>query len=428
MGLYSLLTTSTSGMSAQSAWLNAISDNIANVSTTGYKEASTEFSSLVLSTGLTADYQSGSVVVHPQISVDGQGALNSTTSATDLAIQGNGYFIVQGPSGQPVLTRVGSFTKDSTGTLVNADGFKLLGYPTGSSGVANGYSGLVPVNLNAIALQATPTTSGKLYVNVPSTDTAVAAANLPSANAATATPGHKTSLVSYDNLGNQVTLDVYLTNMGTTDPNGNSQWDVAVYNAADATNGGFPYMSGGVADTPLNNGNTTLAFSPTTGALVSPTAPLTFTVPNGKSMTLDMSQTTQLATSYTVLTASTNGNAPSQVSGVNITTDGTVSVTYQNGSSAPVYNIPLATVPSPDKMTVISGNAFEPGIQSGATQIGKASTGGFGTIQSSTLEASTVDLATELTSMIAAQNNYQADLKVFTTGSQLLQVLINLGK
>jgi len=421
MGLYSLLTTSTSGMSAQSAWLNAISDNIANVSTTGYKEASTEFSSLVLSSGLTADYQSGSVVVHPQVAVDGQGALNSTTSTTDLAIQGNGFFIVQGSSGQPVLTRVGSFTKDATGTLVNADGYKLLGYPTGSSGVANGFSGLVPVNINSIALQATPTTSGKLYVNVPSTATAVAAANLPSANASTATPTEKTSLVTYDDLGNQVTLDVYLTNEG------GGVWDAAIYNAADATNGGFPYTSGGVADTPLNAGNTTLTFDTTTGALTSPTS-LTFTVPNGQSMTLDLSQTTQLATSYTVLTASTNGNAPSQVSGVTIANNGTVSVTYQNGSSAPVYNIPLATVPSPDKMTVISGNAFEPGIQSGATQIGTAAAGGFGTIQSSTLEASTVDLATELTSMIAAQNNYQADSKVFTTGSQLLQVLINLGK
>ena len=361
MGLYSLLTTSASGMSAQSAWLNAISDNIANVSTTGYKEASTDFSSLVLSTGLTQDYQSGSVVVHPQIAVDGQGSLNSTTSTTDLAIQGNGFFIVQGPSGQPVLTRAGSFTKDSTGTLVNAAGYTLLGYPTGSSGVANGFSGLVPVNLNAIALQATPTTSGKLYVNVPSTATAVTAAsgNLPSSNSATATPTEKTSLVAYDDLGNQVTLDVYLTNEG------GGVWDAAIYNSADATNGGFPYTSAGVADTPLNAGNTTLTFNTTTGALTTPTS-LTFTVPNGQSMTLDLSQTTQLATSYTVLTASTNGNAPSQVSGVNIANNGTVSVTYQNGSSAPVYNIPLATVPSPDKMTVISGNAYEPGIQSGA--------------------------------------------------------------
>ena len=427
MGLYSLLTTSASGMSAQSAWLNAISDNIANVSTTGYKEASTEFSSLVLSSGLTQDYQSGSVVVNPQIAIDGQGALTSTTSSTDLAIQGNGFFIVQGPSGQPVLTRAGSFTKDSTGTLVNAAGYTLLGYQTGKSGVANGFSGLVPVNLNSIALQATPTTSGKLYVNLPSTATAVAAANLPSANAATATPTEKTSLVTYDDLGNQVTLDVYLTNMGNN-ANNQPQWDVAIFNAADApASGGFPYNQPTSGNEPLTSG--TLTFDPTTGAIAAGSASsFTVPIPNGSSMTLDMSQTTQLATSYTVLTASANGNAPSQVSGVNIANNGTVSVTYQNGSPAPVYNIPLATVPSPDKMTVISGNAFVPGLQSGAAQIGTASAGGLGTIQSSTLEASTVDLATELTSMIAAQNNYQADSKVFTTGSQLLQVLINLGK
>ena len=324
---------------------------------------------------------------------------------------------MQGPNNQPVLTRAGSFVKDSTGTLVNAAGYTLLGYPTGKSGIANGFSGLVPVNLNSIALQATPTTTGKLYVNVPSNAAVVAAANLPSTNSATATPTAKTSLATYDNLGNQVTLDVYLTNEG------GNVWDVAIFNAADApAAGGFPY-----ANAALTTG--TLTFDPTTGAIQAGT-PTSFnvTIPNGSTMTLDMAQTTQLATSYTVLTASTNGNAPSQVAGVNIAKDGTVSVVYQNGASASVYSIPLATVPSPDKMTVISGNAFVPGMQSGAAQIGKASAGGLGTIQSSTLEASTVDLATELTNMIESQNNYQADSKVFTTGSQLLQVLINLGK
>ncbi len=400
MGLYSLLTTSASGMSAQSAWLNAISDNIANVSTIGYKQASTEFSSLVLSSGLTADYQSGSVIVDPSVAIGGQGALNSTTSTTDLAIQGNGFFIVQGPNNQPVLTRAGSFVKDSTGTLVNAAGYTLLGYPTGMSGIANGFSGLVPVNLNSIALQATPTTTGKLYVNVPSNAAVVAAANLPSTNSATATPTAKTSLATYDNLGNQVTLDVYSTNEG------GNVWDVAIFNAADApAAGGFPY-----ANAALTTG--TLTFDPTTGAIQAGT-PTSFnvTIPNGSTMTLDMAQTTQLATSYTVLTASTNGNAPSQVAGVNIAKDGTVSVVYQNGASASVYSIPLATVPSPNRMTVISGNAFVPGMQSGAAQIANAAAGGLGTVQSSTLEASTVDLATELTNMIESQNNYQADFE-----------------
>ena len=140
-----------------------------------------------------------------------------------------------------------------------------------------------------------------------------------------------------------------------------------------------------------------------------------------------MSQTTQLATSYTVLDASTNGNAPSAVTSVSVGSDGTLSAVYASGASAAAYTIPLATVTSPDSMQQISGDAFEPGINSGAAQIGTGGSAGFGTIQSSALEASTVDLTTELTSMIAAQNNYQANSKVFTTGSQLLQVLINLG-
>lgn len=414
MSLYGLLTTSASGMSAQSTLLNTVADNIANVDTTGYKDATVQFSSLVLNDAVST-YTSGSVLDHPTVAIGAQGTINSASSPTDLAIQGNGFFIVQGPNGQPVLTRAGSFTENASGDLVNAAGYALLGYPTGVTGVANGYSGLVPINLNSIALTASPTTSGQLYLNLPSNSTAVTiAANLPSANAATATPTAKTAIETYDNLGNQVTLDVYLTNKG-----GNN-WEADVFNAAGATSGGFPYSSGPLA-------TQTLSFNPATGALAtgSPTS-LSVAIPNGATMTLDMSQTTQLASAYTVLAASTNGNAPSPVSSVSVGSNGTVSVNYQNGQSNSPYTVPLATVQSPDHMTVISGNAFEPGIASGTAQIGKAGAAGLGTIQSSALESSTVDLSSELTTMIAAQNNYQANSKVFQTGSQLLQVLIGL--
>ncbi len=403
-------------MSAQSTLLSTVADNIANVGTTGYKDASTQFSSLVLNTGVS-NYQSGSVLADTRVAIGAQGSLTSTTSPTDLAVQGNGFFVVDGPNGQPVLTRAGAFSENAAGNLVNAAGYTLLGYAPGTTGVANGYSGLVPINLNSIALTASPTTSGTLYLNLPSNSTAVtAAANLPSANAATATPTDETSIVTYDNLGNQVTLNVYLTNTG-----GNT-WQAAVYNAADATNGGFPYSSGPLA-------TQTLAFNSATGALAS-TSPTSISVPipNGAAMTLDMSQTTQLATNYTVLASSTNGNAPSSLSNVSIAADGTVSALYQDGKSFAAYTIPLATVGSPNNMTVVSGNAFEASLASGPAQIGKAGTAGFGTIQSSALESSTVDLSNELTAMIAAQNNYQANSKVFQTGSQLLQVLIGLDR
>jgi flagellar hook protein FlgE len=408
MGIYSLLTTSASGMAAQSALLNTVSDNIANADTVGYKRASTEFSSLVLGSGSVSDYQAGSVLVDPQMAIDGQGGIKSTSNATDLAIKGNGFFIVQSPSGQPVLTRVGSFEPDSSGNLVNAAGYTLLGYPTSGTGVANGFAGLVPVNLNNISMQATPTTSGQFYVNLPF--------NTGTVTGALATPPtytNKTSLVAYDNVGNQVTMDVYLSHTAA------NTWQVAVFDPSTAT--------GTSLGTNLASAN--LTFNANGQLVLPPTgvSSLTLTVPNGSSMTLDMSQTTQLATNYTVLTAKTNGNAPSQVDKVSIGTDGTLSAVYQNGSVVPAYTIPLATVASPDKMTVISGNAFQPGLTSGAAQIGTAGSAGLGIIASSALEASTVDLASELTTMIAAQNNYQANSKVFNTGSTLLQVLINLG-
>ncbi|MGO9546980.1 MAG: flagellar hook protein FlgE [Rhodomicrobium sp.] len=414
MSLYGILATSASGMAAQTTLLSTVGDNIANVSTTGYKDASVEFSSLVLDTGST-DYQSGAVDSTTRVAIDGQGTITTTSSPTDLAVQGNGFFVVEGPNNQPVLTRAGNFVENASGNLVNAAGYQLLGYSTGTTGVANGFGQLTPVNLNSVALKATPTTSGELYLNLPSTSTAVTtAADLPSANAATATPTAKTSLVTYDDLGNQVTLDVYLTNTG------NNNWEVDVYNAADATSGGFPYSSGPLA-------TQTLSFDSATGALTSASAAsVSVPIPNGSTMTLDMSQTTQLATNFTVVQASANGVAPSNVSSVSVGSDGTLSAVYQNGTIVPVFTIPLATVTSPDNMTLISGTAYEPNLTSGSVQIGKAGATGFGTIQSSALEQSTVDLASELTTMIAAQNNYQANSKVFQTGSQLLQVLIGL--
>ena len=225
-------------------------------------------------------------------------------------------------------------------------------------------------------------------------------------------------------------MDVYLTKRdpATMTPAGTDPtWEVAVYNAADAAapNAPFPYtpLAGATNTEPLTVAD--LSFDPNTGALKSG-SPVSFTIPNGKPVTLDMSQTTQLATTYTILQASTNGNAPSQVASVNIAPDGTLSTVYQNGATVQQYTIPIASVVSPDNMTIVTGNAFLPNSKSGAAQIGKAGVGGVGTIKSSALEASTVDLASELAQMISAQNDYQANSKVFQTGSQLLQVLINL--
>ena len=417
MGLYGMMRTSVSGMAAQANRLSTVADNIANSSTAGYKRASTEFSSLVLESG-GSGYESGSVETRVRIGVSEQGTFKFTTSVTDLAVKGAGFFLVGNENGQTYLTRAGSFVKDGSGDLINAAGYRLMGYslaPGAPTPVANGTAGLAVVNIGALALQSDPSTEGNLFVNLPSN--AGIETDLPSGNAATAVYTAKTSLVTYDNLGNEVTLDVYMTK--TAD----NEWEVAVYNQADAdpTSQGFPYANGQL------NAPTTLVFDPTTGQLdgSSPTS-LDITIPNGGTVALDMSQSSQLATDYTLLDAAVNGNAPSEVERVEIDDDGTLYAVFENGARLATYRIPLANVASPDNLQPLAGNVFAPSVDSGDVQVGFAGEGGFGTMVSSALEQSTVDLASELTAMIESERNYTANSKVFQTGSELMDVVVNL--
>jgi flagellar hook protein FlgE len=136
-----------------------------------------------------------------------------------------------------------------------------------------------------------------------------------------------------------------------------------------------------------------------------------------------MSGMTQLATGYSINAATTNGNAPDTLTGVTVSTGGVLSFNYSSGTSLPGYDIPLANVASPDNLTSVNGTVYSTNINSGQPQVGAAGTAGFGSIESSSLEGSTVDLATELTAMIQAQSSYEANSKVFQTGANLLDIL-----
>lgn len=216
MSIFGSMKTAVSGMNAQANRLSTVADNIANVNTTGYKAVSTSFSSLVLpSSG--GNYNSGGVQTSVRQAVSDQGDISYTTSSTDLAISGDGFFIVQGPDGTPVLTRAGDFTKDDEGNLVNAAGFMLMGYSYDSGApavVVNGFDGLVPVNVNQDGLTAIASTSGIFKGNLDSNAkiAPVAPATAPSANLATTTTDtKKVSMVAYDRLGNKVMYDFYFT-------------------------------------------------------------------------------------------------------------------------------------------------------------------------------------------------------------------------
>ena len=154
---------------------------------------------------------------------------------------------------------------------------------------------------------------------------------------------------------------------------------------------------------------------------------ITVPVPNGANLQLDMSGSSNLDAPYTLLDATVvNGNGPSPVDRIEIAEDGTLYAVFESGTRIATYRIPFANVASPDNMQPLSGNVFVPTANSGEIQIGFPGEGGFGTMVSGALEQSTVDLATELTTMIEAERNYTANSKVFQTGADLLDVLVNL--
>lgn len=421
MSLYGMMRTGVSGMNAQATRLSAVADNIANSGTTGYKRSKAEFSTLVIPS-TAGSYNSGGLTSTIQTSIASQGVLQYTTSSTDLAVSGDGFFLVRDSSGATFLTRAGSFVPDSDGNLVNAAGYQLLGYSyaNGTPTVtANGYNGLEPVTISDVSLVASASTAGAYAANLPTDATVVPAGSLASDNVAGSQYSAKTSLVAYDNTGGEQLLDVYFTKTGA------NTWEVAVYNRADADPATtFPY--GAAGDPPL--ATAALAFDPTTGKLDTATSDLDITipVPNGQNLVLDLSAMSELSTGFTPFDAFVNGNPPSSIDNVEISQDGTVYAQYTDGSFRALYRIPLATVQSPDNLQVLPGNVFTQSSGSGSIRLGFPNEGKFGKVVSGALESSNVDVATELTSMIEAQRSYTANSKVFQTGSELMDILVNL--
>jgi flagellar hook protein FlgE len=418
MSITGTMRTSISGMNAQSSRLGAVAGNIANASTVGFKSANTEFASLVLDSS-GANSVAGGVETSTRHYISRQGVLETSSSKFDLAISGNGFMIVADGNGRAALTRAGAFVPDSDGNLVNSAGYTLLGMAAPTNGNVslplNSTAGLVPVNIRGGRLEASATTTAAMVANLPSEEIAIAAANLPSTNAGTAISTERSSIVVYGTLGQEITLDIHIAKTATT-----GAWEVSVFDAAGrSAGGGFPYAAGALATTTLQfdaNGRLDAA-SPTSLALA---------VPGGAAMDLSLVGATQLATGFVVSELTSNGSPPNDAASLEIAADGSVNQVFGNGTRRLAYTIPLGTVPSPDRLTTLSGNVFETSSGSGDLRIGVAGTGGFGAVISGALENSTVDLASELTEMIEAQRSYTANSKVFQTGAELMEVLVNL--
>jgi len=398
-----------SAMQAQSAALSIISNNLANVSTTGYKASAASFSSLV--TSASSSTQSGGVTVSGVQNLLASGTLVSSDVDTNIAISGSGFFAVQVDDGGEIYyTRNGTFTIDTDGYLSNGE-YKLLGWPTDADGNVTGgttETNLEMIDTDSISSYAAATTEVSLDGNLP-------------ADAAVGTT-YSSEVEVYDSLGTSYTLTVSWEKTAT------NTWSMSV---AD------PTLDGASAGT-VTSSTTTVTFN-SDGTLASPETS-TLSISGLTTGASDMSISFSLGTTGAAdgitqqsssssesvdITPTANGASYGTLSDITIDADGTVSANYSNNVSVAIYKIPLATFANADGLTAMSGSVYAVSTTSSSASFHFATEDGVGSIKSSTLEESTTDTNTEFSSMIAAQQAYSAASQVISTAKDMFDSLLS---
>jgi flagellar hook protein FlgE len=429
MSLYGALSIGVAGLDAASTSLSASSSNIANVNTIGYKRASTSFSTFLdASLGAFSNASAGVTAVVGQ-DVIANGLAESTSSATDLSISGNGFFITT-PSGSATgaqeYTQVGNYTADANGNLVNANGQFLLGWKLDANGnPPSNNTDLSLINVSGITGSAQATSKVSLQANLQANSTIDASYAAGDMTAGNVSPDFQTTTNAYDSQGGVQPFTLSFVQTGT------NQWN---YEIAYAGNAGNLSSANPIGQGTLNfNSDGSLAnvngASPATGNIAVPVPWSASSGLGAQTITFNMGTVgttngiTQFAANSAVSGQTVNGSPFGSVTGVSVGTNGIVTARFSNGISEKVYQIPIATFANPDGLLQLSGNAYTQSNASGGANINQAGAGGAGTISANSLEQSTVDLSSEFTHLITAQNAYSAAARVVSTANQMLQAL-----
>lgn len=390
-----------SGLDANGTALSVIGNNIANVNTVGFKGSEVLFADM-LGAAMGGQQVGQGVSVGSIMSSFSQGAFENTNSTTDLAIGGDGFFVVSNGMGN-YYTRAGRFIFDSTGNLVNSQGMTVQGWQAAPDGTIN-TSGQ-PVNLAVGAAVSPPSasTSFKLAMNLN----------------AQAVDGESfsTTVQVYDSKGGTVTLTVDLTYNEAT-----SQWDWTAASSNGTTTAGgslqfdeagqliLPATDATIAITGLSNGASDISL---TWDLVSDTGDS-----NGS--------LTSFASPSVINGQSQDGYGVGYLQEVSVNGKGEISGFFSNGQNRNLGQVALADFRSPWGLVSLGEGIYSASIASGEAAYGAAGSGGRGDISSGALELSNVDLAKEFVKMITAQRGFQANSRVITTSDELLTDVVNL--
>ena len=461
MSINSALAAGASGLLANSSALAAISDNIANVNTVGYKRVETLFTpNYKVRGGGEAQYASSGVSSNSRLDISSPGLLNPGASPTDLAIDGDGFFVVR-PSPQnatgsdPVLfTRSGGFQTDDAGFLRNDAGQYLFAWPVQADGTVaqnpSNLNELEAINLSNIGGTASATSSVRINANLRasqavSPDAATYDATVPATNMASGgvTPDFQRTIQIYDTQGGVRSVTLSLLKSTTA-----NQWhaELHVEPAGDVTTGAglnngqistgiIAFDTNGEIDPANTTLNTNLSFLGSDNAAPLGAGAVQWSAATGigaQTIALDLGTAgapggiTQFDSPSTLDSTVVDGAIFGDFAGVEVSPDGFVSARFTNGVVRQIYQIPVATVFNPNGLASVGGASFQITEDSGAFTLNAPGVGSSGTISASTLENSNVDIATEFSNLIITQRAYSASSRIITTADEMLAEAIQM--
>jgi len=456
MGLFDALTTAVSGLQAQSFAMQNISGNIANSQTTAYKGIDTSFADLIPGDSVPSHQIAGGVIAGSRATNNVQGTIQSTTSTTDMAINGNGFFVVQAPTsfngnlplfgGIDSYTRRGDFQLDANGYLVNGAGYFLEGIPIDPTTGNPVGSVAAPLQFQGNFLPASPTSQVNYGINLPSQPTTNAfVATTPNsellnpadfgtdptvAGTGTVVGSDVSTFVNesidggsvtiYDALGSPSNLQLRWAKTDSVAAGGTDTWQLFYQTDSSATGATVAWQNAGTSFTFDN-----------TGQLNPPVTNLTLTgvVINGNSLgnitisspTGGITQFANTSGAATVNNLQQNGFAAGQLKSIAVSDAGDIIGTFSNGQNVALAEVPLVHFNSPNNLKALDGGAYQLTNESGPAIAGSS-----GKIIGQSLEASNTDIATEFTKLIVTQQAYSANTKVITTANQMSQDLLNV--
>jgi flagellar hook protein FlgE len=412
----SSFSTALTGLNNNAQAINIVSNNLANLNTTAFKAGRTSFAELV---GAVAGTTDNGNPVQPGLGstisgitqINNQGSIQVTGRTTDVAISGNGFFVVDTGGGQG-YTRSGNLGFNPTCELITTDGYKVLGYPAvnGLVDKASGLSAIVVPKGSSLAPRAT--------------DTANINANLD--NGAAVDDTFSTGIQVVDSLGATHLVSVTFTNTGS----GAWSWEATIPSAETGAadnvvgSGSIAFDSAGVFDDPAI----------AAGTYANPDLTITDLTNGAANMTIALElvdsdlvpRLTGYASDSNVSATSQNGYQSSVLKDISIGSDGTVKGVYENGKVLDLAQIALATFPNTDGLAKLKGSTFIASGGAGEPTIGVPGSGGRGSLAGSALEGSNVDIAQEFTNLIIAQRGYQANSRIISATDQIYQETVNL--